>query len=189
MQHGFRSITLCGLAIAAGFLLLPPPPSAAQQIGQQMQIMAPAEAVLIRGLLPTVVNITSLVADTAPPDTAPTGTANPGNAPATQQIQHPNTLRGSGFVIDPSGVILTNYHVVEGAYDLRVMFSDGVRMPGRSSPLPPSPTLRSSRSTRSMRSPRCAGPTATRCRSATRCLPSATHWASAFRSVPALSAR
>lgn len=29
---------------------------------------------------------------------------------------------GSGFVIDPSGIVVTNYHVVEGAYSMKVVF-------------------------------------------------------------------
>ena len=32
---------------------------------------------------------------------------------------------GSGFVIDPRGYILTNNHVVEGAFNIRVRFDDG----------------------------------------------------------------
>ncbi|MGN6551285.1 MAG: DegQ family serine endoprotease [Pararhizobium sp.] len=32
---------------------------------------------------------------------------------------------GSGFVIDPSGIIVTNNHVIEGADDIEVNFSDG----------------------------------------------------------------
>ena len=31
---------------------------------------------------------------------------------------------GSGVIVDPSGVIVTNTHVVEGAQDLRVVLSD-----------------------------------------------------------------
>jgi serine protease Do len=34
---------------------------------------------------------------------------------------------GSGFVIDPRGYILTNNHVVEGAFNIRVKFDDGAR--------------------------------------------------------------
>ena len=36
---------------------------------------------------------------------------------------------GSGFVIDPSGLIATNRHVVEGAYALFVTLSDGTQLP------------------------------------------------------------
>ena len=38
---------------------------------------------------------------------------------------------GSGFVIDPSGLIVTNYHVVEGAYEISVTLSDGTVLPGK----------------------------------------------------------
>ncbi len=44
---------------------------------------------------------------------------------------HPHPRReilqgaGSGFVIDPRGYILTNNHVVEGAFNIRVKFDDG----------------------------------------------------------------
>ena len=37
---------------------------------------------------------------------------------------------GSGFVIDPSGVIVTNYHVIENAFEITVTFSDGTALPG-----------------------------------------------------------
>jgi serine protease Do len=38
---------------------------------------------------------------------------------------------GSGFVIDPSGIIVTNRHVIEGALAIFVTFSDGSRVPGK----------------------------------------------------------
>jgi serine protease Do len=42
-----------------------------------------------------------------------------------EQRFDPNLGFGSGFVIDPSGVILTNFHVVDGADTLEVSFQDG----------------------------------------------------------------
>jgi serine protease Do len=36
-----------------------------------------------------------------------------------------NPGSGSGFVIDPTGIVLTNNHVVEGAVSIRVRFDDG----------------------------------------------------------------
>jgi serine protease Do len=79
---------------------------------------------LIRSLLPTVVNITvrKEVADTA-------GSASAG-ASAGQDADNSRTFVGSGFVIDPSGVLVTNYHVVEGAFDIAVTLSDGSVLPG-----------------------------------------------------------
>jgi S1-C subfamily serine protease len=32
---------------------------------------------------------------------------------------------GSGFVVDPSGIIVTNYHVIEGAEDAQIRMADG----------------------------------------------------------------
>jgi serine protease Do len=116
------SITLARLGLAAALLLPARPPAGAQQV----QMMSPDQAELIRGLMPTVVNISSFVADTS------AGTAANASAPATNQVSaHPKTMQGSGFVIDPGGVILTNYHVIDDAYDIRVRFSDGTRAPGR----------------------------------------------------------
>jgi serine protease Do len=124
MCHRFRSVTLSGLTIAAGLLLATPPPAAAQQM--QMQTMAPGEAQTIRGLLPAVVNITAFVAHTSS-----AGATNATSNAATHDQDHPDTLRGSGFIIDPTGIILTNDHVVDGAYDIHVKFSDGVSVHGR----------------------------------------------------------
>jgi serine protease Do len=122
MRTHLWPVTLRGLTLAAGLLLLGPPPATAQQ----MQMMPPSQAELIRGLLPMVVNITSFVTDTS--STAAMNAASP---PADRNAGHPKTVQGSGFVIDPSGVILTNNHVIEGAYDIQVMFSDGERVFGR----------------------------------------------------------
>jgi serine protease Do len=119
MRYCHWSVTL---ALAAGLLLLAPPSARAQQ----MQSMLPAQAELIRGLLPAVVNITSFLTDTSSADAT-----NAANAPITQDQSRPSTVRGSGFVIDPSGIILTNNHVIADAYDIEVTFSDGVRVPGR----------------------------------------------------------
>jgi serine protease Do len=41
------------------------------------------------------------------------------------------TSLGSGFVIDPSGIIVTNNHVVDGADDITVTFPDGKSLPAK----------------------------------------------------------
>ncbi len=122
MRHRLWPIMLSGLTLATGLLPLAP----VSAIAQQMQLMPSSQADLIRGLLPTVVNITSFVTDT--PVTA---AMNAANVLPNQDAAHPKAVQGSGFVIDPSGVILTNNHVVAGAYDVQVMFSDGEHVPGR----------------------------------------------------------
>ncbi len=38
---------------------------------------------------------------------------------------------GSGFIVDPSGLIVTNQHVVEDAVDVTVTLSDGTALPAR----------------------------------------------------------
>jgi len=119
MRPHLGSITLSGLTLGAGLLLLAPQPAAAQQ----MQVMPASQAELIRGLLPSVVNITSFVADT------PTAAMTAASAPTDQGSDHPKMLQGSGLIIDPSGVILTNEHVIAGAHDIHVTFSDGTRAP------------------------------------------------------------
>jgi serine protease Do len=83
---------------------------------------------LIHSLLPTVVNISvRKVEPVAPAVTDTVSAAKPRTSGAT-------TVKGyvgSGFVIDPSGLIVTNYHVVENAFEITVMFSDGSRLPGK----------------------------------------------------------
>jgi S1-C subfamily serine protease len=62
---------------------------------------------------PGVVQITSTT----------TAADNPSLAPLDQQAV-PRQALGSGFVIDKTGHIVTNYHVIEGADDIEVSFSN-----------------------------------------------------------------
>jgi serine protease Do len=80
------------------------------------QAMEVSQSELIRGLLPTVVSITSTVAATTQKAADPAANADASRA---------KPLFGSGFVIDPSGLIATNEHVLTGAYQIKVTFSDG----------------------------------------------------------------
>lgn len=84
-------------------------------------------ASIIRSVVPTVVSIT-VRKDEASPLRAD-GMAAAGTGPSAQpDIKN---FVASGFVIDPSGIIITNYHVVENAYQINVKLSDGTLLSGR----------------------------------------------------------
>ena len=80
---------------------------------------------LIRGLLPTVVNIA--VRKEVPTEAR--------MANAASSFDSGNDISksfvGSGFIIDPAGLIVTNYHVIDGAYEISVTLSDGTVLPGK----------------------------------------------------------
>jgi serine protease Do len=78
-----------------------PPPDLADTVG---------------GLLPTVVVVLAVKFAPDSGDNQP---------PATHQE------RGSGFVIDPSGFIVTNKHVIDQAYDITITLPDGAILPAR----------------------------------------------------------
>ncbi|WP_229428600.1 DegQ family serine endoprotease [Microvirga pudoricolor] len=50
------------------------------------------------------------------------------NAPSRPQQQRRSNSLGSGFVVDPSGIVITNNHVIGDANDISVIFSDGSRL-------------------------------------------------------------
>src|SRR5271157_3117302 len=64
-------------------------------------------------------------------EASPSAAMNAGSTSAGQGASHPKEVQGSGFVVDPSGVILTNNHVIDGAYDVHVKLSDGTVVSGR----------------------------------------------------------
>ncbi len=95
--------------------------AAALPAAARAQDMTFSQAQLVRRLLPTVVNITARAEIGAPPEPA---MASASQAGASPQVR---VNAGSGFIVDPSGDIATNWHVVTGAYDILVTFSDGSR--------------------------------------------------------------
>jgi S1-C subfamily serine protease len=71
---------------------------------------------IYRQSAPGVVQITTTSVQEVPAD--------PFLSPFGMPEQHEQRALGSGFVIDKSGHIVTNYHVVEGAEDIEVSFSN-----------------------------------------------------------------
>jgi serine protease Do len=64
-------------------------------------------------LLPSVVVVTATKIDTG----------------TDHQPAQVSRERGSGFIVDPAGFIVTNKHVIDGASEIRVTLSDGTNLP------------------------------------------------------------
>ncbi|MBM3544508.1 MAG: Do family serine endopeptidase [Alphaproteobacteria bacterium] len=91
------------------------------------------------GLQETVVNISTTQTLKGTKDTAP-GTPGPEGSPfeeffddffdeeGSDGVPRKVSSLGSGFVMDPSGLIVTNHHVIEGADEIIVNFTDGTKL-------------------------------------------------------------
>ncbi|MGD0191427.1 MAG: trypsin-like peptidase domain-containing protein, partial [Rhizomicrobium sp.] len=94
---------------------------------------------LANQLLPTVVNIATTqtlkpaTAQNALPDLPPDSPLQDMFKDFLSQNKLPRhiTSLGSGFIIDPSGLIVTNNHVVEDSDDITVTLSDGTSLPAK----------------------------------------------------------
>jgi serine protease Do len=80
----------------------------------------PSVTSLVAAVMPSFVNISARGVK------APDPSAKPGDASSVPIIQDEV---GSGFIVDPRGYVLTNRHVIEGAYALFVTMSDGTHVP------------------------------------------------------------
>jgi len=80
------------------------------------RVMEYGEAAVAQQAMPAVVNISTW--KLRPP-------ANPGEP--SRRVK----TYGSGFVIDPSGIIVTNKHVIDGALSITIVFDDGERASGK----------------------------------------------------------
>ena len=125
------SKTLCAILVLAS-IAIGAAPAAARPAPDSF-------ADLAGKLLPTVVNIaTSQTLKAPPPSAAPQ--LPPGSpledlfknflGPKQGQPRHVTSL-GSGFIIDPSGFIVTNNHVIEDSDQVTVTLNDGTSLPAR----------------------------------------------------------
>lgn len=85
---------------------------------------------LVARLMPSVVNITTKRLVPAPTSVlnAVSNSAASNSAASNSDGTDgstSNTAIGSGFVVDPEGLIVTNDHVIDGAYDIVATFQDG----------------------------------------------------------------
>jgi serine protease Do len=95
----------------------------------QADEVAPGISSVLTRVLPTVVNISVRKLDQAAPSSTMASAASPVQPLQLDSPQIRNFV-GSGFVIDPAGLIVTNYHVVENAFEITVKFHDGTVAPG-----------------------------------------------------------
>jgi serine protease Do len=84
---------------------------------------------VVKSVLPAVVSIQS-EARPRPPGRS-SRFYEPFQDPADEDEDTPHAAFGSGFLVDPTGVILTNYHVVAGANSVVVQLTDGRKFTSR----------------------------------------------------------
>ncbi|MBB2822838.1 UNVERIFIED_ORG: serine protease Do [Rhizobium esperanzae] len=144
-----RTAALVGAAIIAGAACLP------FAINSSTALAAPSDtggilaasgsfAAIVDADKPAVVTITTTVKATdvsagqqdSPMDEQfrqffeDQGIPLPRQAPQQKPSQHAMAL-GSGFIISPDGVIVTNNHVIDNALDIKVTLDDGTELPAK----------------------------------------------------------
>jgi serine protease Do len=101
--------------------------------------MLPDFVALVHTVKPAVVSITSKIHEDEPEGFGGQGGASPFGQqfpfpfPFGMQQGHPRAIeaRGSGFIIDPNGTIVTNNHVVKNATSVTVTLDDGTTLPAK----------------------------------------------------------
>ena len=126
-----RVLFACGLALvsAAG---MAPAPAFARGAPDTFSPLA-------ERLLPTVVNIATTqtlkpgMADLMPdlPPDSPLQDLFKDYLSKNKNVPRHVTALGSGFIIDPSGLIVTNNHVIDDAEDITVTLNDGTSLPAK----------------------------------------------------------
>jgi serine protease Do len=135
MTRFVRALTLAAALAASGCASLA---QAQQQSASQPIIAPPSFAPLVKRVVPAVVNIA--VTESVPADSQSLSQIPPElkGTPFERQFRDRMKNRreqvlgaGSGFVIDPSGIIVTNNHVVGHADRIIVSTPTGAEMPAR----------------------------------------------------------
>lgn len=116
MRHRGIGAFLIATAIMASATALLPAHGAAQTLRDLLPF---GRTHRIAKLLQVVVNIST--------HKMSTDTADKSGTSAPRRIE----AFGSGFIIDPSGLIVTNKHVIEDALDVTVILSDGTALPAK----------------------------------------------------------
>ncbi|HEY1908367.1 MAG TPA: trypsin-like peptidase domain-containing protein, partial [Myxococcaceae bacterium] len=139
-MNGFRRLVAPVALVASGLLAVPllhgvparadtpaPPPGQATAPSQ-----ATPQVAALPSLAPLVDSVKAAVVNVDVTSRVERDESGGGEDPFEQffgrgRQQRPQVRQGagSGFVIDPRGYILTNNHVVEGAFNIRVRFDDG----------------------------------------------------------------
>jgi serine protease Do len=91
-------------------------------------VPAPAWVELARAVKPAVVNVSATRVQESPRLQAPFPFM---PEDPSDRLQRKARSLGSGFIINPSGYIVTNHHVVEGASPVKVKLADGRELPAK----------------------------------------------------------
>ncbi|WP_413711972.1 DegQ family serine endoprotease [Rhizobium sp. Rhizsp82] len=142
-----RTAALLGAALIAGTAALPFTINAATAVAAPAEVsgtFAPGGsfAPIVDADKPAVVTVTTTMKATDASDQQSPmdeqfrqffeqqGIPFPHQAPKNEGGQHAMAL-GSGFIISPDGVIVTNNHVIDNAMDIKVTLDDGTELPAK----------------------------------------------------------
>jgi serine protease Do len=111
------------------------PPGSPAQIARAPEALSASFAEIARRVEPSVVNIDTVaaapqVADKDDDNKDDDDSDNPLLDMLRRRARRPSRGVGSGFIVDPKGIILTNYHVVEGMTGIMVKLQSGEQLRG-----------------------------------------------------------